>query len=266
MNPVGEEARGQAMALPGLRAQGNALLTAFQFLTLVPPIMRRSPEPAELGASVACFPIVGLALGGVLVGLDWLFGLALPPGVSAVLVLIAWVALTGALHLDGLLDACDGLLGGRSPEQRLEILRDHHVGAFALAGGVLLLLCQYAAVAALTSRAAPLLVAPVLGRWAMSLAIFAFPYARPEGLGRMLKDNARGAHLAAATVVALLAVWVIAGWAGLAALIAAALAAWGIARYTLWRIPGLTGDIYGATCIVVETVTLVLFVALGARG
>lgn len=255
-----------ALRPKGLRLQVNAFVAATQFLTLVPPIIRRPFAAAELGGSVAYFPAVGLMLGLVLLGLDELSALALPADVGNVLVLVAWVALSGALHVDGFLDSCDGLLGGRTPEQRMEIMRDHRVGAFALVGGVLLFLLKFVSLGAVAHRASALLIVPLVGRWAMSLAMVAFPYARPQGVGRMLKDNVRGAHLVVATAVALIAVTVVGGWRGLAALTAGGVATFGIARYALWRIPGLTGDVYGAVCELVEATALLLLVALGVSG
>jgi adenosylcobinamide-GDP ribazoletransferase len=228
----------------------------------VPPIIRRPLTGEELGGAVAYFPAVGLVLGLVLVGLDRLFCLALQPRVVDVLVLIAWATLRGALPLDGFLDTCDGLLGGRTPERRMEIMRDHRVGAFALVGGVLLVLLKVTALGAVGRRAAALLTAPVVGRWAMSLALAAFPYARAEGAGRLLRDHVGAGHLAVATVLALLAVLVSGGWSGLGALALGGVATLAIARYAMWRIPGLTGDIYGAICELVEVVVLLLYAGL----
>jgi len=249
-------------AAPGaLRAQGTACLAAVQFLTVAPPVIRRAFTPAELGGAVGYFPAVGLLVGLVLAGLDAALGALFAAGLTAALLLTGWVLLTGALHLDGFLDSCDGLLGGHTPERRLEIMRDHRVGAYALAGGVLLLLIEYSALEALASRRPALLLAPVLGRWAMSLAIVAHPYARLQGLGRLLKDNARAPQLALATVLAVVAAGLLGGWRGLAALGLAALATWAGARWILRRIPGLTGDSYGALCVLVEASVLVLSVA-----
>ena len=250
-------------------------LTALQFLTITPPIVRRPFTPAELGQAVGFFPLVGLLLGGVLTLLAWGLGRLFPPGVTAALVLAAWVGLTGALHLDGFLDTCDGLFGGGDPETRLRILRDERVGAYAVAGGVLLLLTKYAALAAIvgatgasslpwahglwragTQRAALLLV-PVLGRWGMALAVVAFPYARPEGLGRAMKDHAGWGQALLAGATALAVAALVAGWAGLAAWALATGATWLLARFALRRLPGLTGDIYGAVCEVVEVLMLV---------
>jgi adenosylcobinamide-GDP ribazoletransferase len=240
-----------------------APVLALQFLTIAPSIIQRAFTPAELGWAVGFFPLVGLLLGGLLAGLDAVLRLVFPISVSTALVLAAWVALTGALHLDGFLDACDGLLGGSSPEERLRILRDERVGAFAVAGGILLLLTKYAALAAVPGRLAALVIACALGRWGMTLAVVAFPYARPQGLGRDMKDNAGWPQMALATFVALAVAWGIAGWSGLMAFALAGVITWAVARFTLGRIPGLTGDLYGATCEVVELAALLTLVALG---
>ena len=136
-----------------------APLAAVQFLTLVPPIVRRPFTPVEMGWAVGCFPLVGLLLGGLLAGLDWALVHIFPSGISAVLVIAAWVIVTGALHLDGFLDACDGLFGGYTPVSRLHIMHDERVGAFGLAGGVLLLLIKVASLATASHRTVALLVA-----------------------------------------------------------------------------------------------------------
>ena len=110
-----------------------ALLAAFQFLTIVPPLIRRPFTPRQLGGSVAFFPFVGALLGISLATTDALSAFLFPPPVRSAILLALWVLLTGALHLDGFLDTCDGLLGGATPAKRLEIMRDEHTGAYALA-------------------------------------------------------------------------------------------------------------------------------------
>jgi len=241
-----------------------AFLAAVQFLLLSPAFIRRPFTAKELGAAVGFYPFVGALLGGLLLGADWLLGQVFPPLLRSTLVLALWVLLTGALHLDGFLDACDGLLGGFTPERRLEIMRDERVGAYALSGGILLLLIQVSALSALDgARPAALLLAPVLGRWGISLALIAFPYARPTGLGREIKDNASLAQALLAAAFALIAIlaasWLYDAWASLAALVAALLTFLGAMRFTLKRLPGLTGDIYGASCLLIETAVLLAF-------
>ena len=249
-----------------LRMQVTAFLASMQFLTLVPPVIRRPFRPGELGQAVGYFPLVGAALGGLLAGMNLLLGACLHGGVTPALLVAAWVVLTGALHLDGFLDACDGLFGGHTLEARLRILRDERVGAYGLAGGVLLLLLKYCALAALPRRTAALILAPTLGRWGISLALVAFPYARQQGLGRAMKDHAGGRQAILATVVALAAAWFGAGLPGLVGLAVAGAVAWAAARFAQSRLSGLTGDIYGAICELVEVTVLLVLVALGGMN
>ena len=236
---------------------------ALQFLTIAPPLIRRPFTAAELGRSVGWFSLVGAVLGACLAGVDWGLGLLFPPGVSAALLLTSWVLLTGGLHLDGFLDSCDGLFGGHTPEARLRIMRDERVGAYAVIGGVLLFLVKYACLASLLDRTAALVVAPTLGRWGMAVSVVIFPYARAEGLGRTMKDQAGTKHAALAGLVALAAAVLTAGWVGAAAFVISLVATAAIATFVLVRLPGLTGDVYGAQCELLEALTLLVFVAGG---
>jgi adenosylcobinamide-GDP ribazoletransferase len=236
-----------------------AFLVALQFLTISPPFIRRAFTSKELGASTAFFPAVGLLFGVLL----WFGNLGLdqfsPSLVSAALTLLFWVLLSGALHLDGFLDTCDGLFGGQDPQERLAIMKDERVGAFALAGGVLLLLSKYAALASLHFSRPALLLAPTLGRWGMVCAIWAFPYARPSGLGRALKDYTGWRQVVFASAFAFGVAWLTAGLLGLFACLFSALAVFLLAGFTLKRIPGLTGDIYGALNELIELFVLLIF-------
>lgn len=237
---------------------------ALQFLSVVPPLVRRAFSLPELGRAVGYFPLVGALLGGVLVVVDWGLAFLFPIGVRSALDLALWVALTGALHLDGFLDACDGLFGGRTPASRLEIMRDERVGAFGLAGGVVVLLLKVSALAAARQRALALFLAPVVGRWGMAFVLVGFPYARPQGLGRAMKDHAGWGQVALATGVALATALLAGGWWGLIALAVGGSTAWLAARFVRSRLPGLTGDVYGAICELLETVVLlVLAVQVG---
>ncbi len=240
---------------------------AFSFLTVL-PFSVSEVEDRELGSTVAWFPLVGLAVGSVLVLTAWIGVRSVGAGVAGVLALAAWVGLTGALHVDGFLDVCDGLFGGPTPQERLRIMRDERVGAFAVAGGTLLFLAKYAALVGLLeapswpSAAGTLLVAPVLGRWAMSLATVAFPYARPQGLGRAMNAHAGLGEIALAGAFALGIAGLVLGargaglWGGATAL------AWLAGRWATRRVPGFTGDMYGALCEVTEAAVLVVGVGL----
>ena len=147
-------------------------------------------------------------------------------------------------------------------------MRDECVGAFAVAGAAILLLTKFAALSALlialTSSPSAnlvlvlrtLLLSPTLGRFAMTLAVVAFPYAREEGLGRWMKDHAGWREVATATAISVLAAASLNGLLGLLFVVGAALITWLLAWFSIRRVAGLTGDIYGALCEVVEAVVL----------
>ena len=242
----------------------RAFLAALQFLTVSPQLLRGEFSPQLMGYSVGYYPLVGALLGLLVWGTAQLAGLVFPKEVVSALVLLVWIGLTGLLHLDGFLDSCDGILGGWTPEQRLEILRDERRGAFAIVGGIVLLLTKFASLNALPAGSLALLLAPVLGRWGMALAIVAFPYARPKGLGRDMKDNARWPQALLATLFTLGTAWLAMGLAGLGAAVLAGAVLWIMARYTMGRIPGLTGDLYGAFNEILEVVVLVFASGLPA--
>ena len=240
-----------------------SLLAAFQFLTVFPTVIRRMFTAEEMGRSVGFFPVVGLVLGGILLGLDSALRLFLRPQLTAVLVVAAWLVLTRALHFDGFLDIFDALFGGFSPERRLEIMKDSRVGAFGVAAGVLLLFAKIFSIADLGNRPAGFLLAAVLGRWAMGLTIFAFPYAREKGLGSDMKAKVGWPQMIFASLVSLAVAWFMAGWWGLFAVALAALLLFLAARYMLSLLPGLTGDSYGMICELIELAVLITFTVAG---
>lgn len=238
----------------------RSLFVALYFLTRW-PLPRREISLEEVGRAAWAFPAVGALIGGLLAGATWLLGQFFPPLPVAALGLALWVAVTGALHLDGFVDCCDALLAARPAEVRLEILRDTHVGAFGVIGGATLLLLKWAALAVLAEaeRSAPLFLAPTLGRWAMVYAMVRYPYARPSGLGRAFKEHAGWREWLAATEIALLVAVLTRSWIGLLAIGIA----WGLtvllARWVMKRIPGFTGDVYGALCELVEVAVLLVW-------
>ncbi|MBC7228732.1 MAG: adenosylcobinamide-GDP ribazoletransferase [Thermoflexales bacterium] len=241
----------------------RSLLVALHFLTRL-PLLPREVSLEEVGRAAWSFPAVGALVGLLLSGTDWLLGWLFPPFLRAALVLALWVAITGALHLDGFVDCCDALLAARPPEVRLEILRDTHVGAFGVVGAVLLLLVKYAAlsVCAVTETPAALLLAPTLGRWAMVYAMARYPAARPAGMGKTVRESVGRWALPGATLLALLPL----GAHPLTGLVAFGLVWLFTVLFALWvlrRIPGLTGDVYGALCEASETVVLLVLASVG---
>jgi adenosylcobinamide-GDP ribazoletransferase len=243
-----------------LRGLPRDLVTSLRFLTRLP--IPGSPPLCGPGESLAAFPLAGLVLGLLVAVLDALLGqLRLPFFTRDVLAVLALVLLTGGLHLDGLMDTCDGLWGGHTPERRLEIMRDSRVGGYGVLAGAGVLLLKLAALAALPlhQRTAALIVAPALGRWVLVLAAALFPPARPDGLGAAFRRAVAPARLTIAMASGLAIVAVAGGGSGLTAWLACSTVTWLAGRAMLRKIPGLTGDTYGALAELAEVVALFAF-------
>lgn len=242
-------------------------LAALQFLTIV-PVPRRQVAAEEIGRSLGYFPLVGLLLGLFLAVLDWSLGLILPSALVNALLIVALVVLTGAMHLDGVIDTCDGLAGHRTPEARRELMRDSRAGGFGVIGAVCLLLLKYASLVSLpqASRVAALVLMPVLGRWAMVYSVFAYPYAQREGLGRVFKEQASWPGVIAATAITLGLCLGLMRLMGLAVMLGVWLIVVGLACYFRGRFAGLTGDTYGAINEAAEVSTLIFVVLTAGWG
>lgn len=228
----------------------------------------RAPSPAAL----SWFPAVGIALGATLGGLWWVAGRLWPPLVAAAIVVVADLALTGMLHLDGLADTADGLLPHQTRERRLEIMAQPDVGAFGVGVAIATLLVRWSALAALPP--APLLLAALwcLSRTAMAVVVARLPYARAGG-GLASAFRSTGVSSAAALIPTALGVAALIGLAtawrplpGTLAVLSAGAATAGVVAFGLRRLGGFTGDVLGAAGIVGETVGLLVAAARWAPG
>ena len=236
-----------------------SIIAAFQFLTIFPTLIKRMFTSQEMGRAVAWFPLVGVVLGLALYAVNVLAQMVFPTSVSAALTLFAWIIFTRGFHLDGFMDTCDGLFGGWTPERRLEIMKDSRLGSFGVAGGILVLLTEYAALQSSADLFPALMLSTTLGRWASPLVIYAFPYAREDGLGIEMKRNVTLRELGIATLITAVTAWFVSGWIGFALMLGAAVVGFLVAIYAMRLLPGLTGDIYGTVTTFVEMLVLMFF-------
>jgi len=235
---------------------------ALQFLTIFPTPLGHKADASMSGQSLPYFPLVGLILGAILLGLYYGLSLILPSAVVTALLIISLVILTGAHHVDGFIDTCDGVFAGKSKKERLAIMSDTRVGAFGIVGVVLLLLLKYGSLFSVSIMLPALLLMPTLSRWTMVSMIFTFPYARRSGMGLPFKLGATWQRLAIATAIALVAAVVLLKWWGLVLMAVLWLIAFGIAAYFRSRLGGLTGDNYGAINEISEVLVLLLIILI----
>lgn len=257
-----------ALSLPPARPLTD-FASAVGFLTLL-PIGRTWPE-ARAPRSVGWYGWVGWIL-AVLVAVPLWYARStygtpdiLRSLLFGVLVIAVWALLTRFLHWDGLADSADGLWGGHTPERRLEIMRDSHIGAFGAAAMGVAALILVASATLLISRGVlwPFLVAPVVARFSASLAAWELPAARKDGLGRTVAIGQAGTY---ERLVAGAAVLLLIGCISLGATSrqfvfvtgGGIIAGIGIPRLLSKPVGGMTGDLLGATVLLVETVVLLV--------
>jgi adenosylcobinamide-GDP ribazoletransferase len=245
-----------------------SFLAALRFLTVIRIPLRRDESAVEIGRSTVWFPIVGLIIGLILAGLNWVFNLFLPPMVVNGLLIVSMVVVTGALHLDGFVDTCDGLAGNKPPEERWKVMRDSRAGAFGIVGVVLLLLMKYVLLTSIPAgmMTVALVLMPLVSRWAMVYAVFAYPYAREEGLGKAFKQGAGWRRFAVATVITLALAIFLAWWgdsvyfylSGVVVMLVIWIITSIISAYFVHKFSGHTGDTYGAINELTEVVVLII--------
>lgn len=239
---------------------------ALGFLTAL-PVGREWPEQGAAGA-VGFYAWVGWVLGAAALLVAWLLRLAGAFSgatllVGGAVIVAGWAVATRMLHWDGLADSADALWGAYEPKKRLEIMRDTRVGSFGATAIALTVLLQVTAAGAVlaSGRAWVLVCAPVLGRAAVSLAAWTLPAARKEGLGLTVvqRPSAYGGIVAGLAVAGLLVLGHLTAPAGtfFATLAVGVVAAVAVPRLLARSVGGMTGDLFGATVLVVEAVVLV---------
>jgi adenosylcobinamide-GDP ribazoletransferase len=253
-----------------------ACIAAFQFLTRFPLPVKMQYTDLIFRRSVIFYPFVGTVIGLILTlagaGLrEWL-----PILPASVILLCLWIAVTGALHLDGLMDTADGILSHRSREKMLEIMKDSRVGAMGVIVCVLYLLLKLSFIVEVMDgswrhAAVFFFCAPIWSRWFMVAAMVRWPYARvgTSGLGTAFQ-NTRARHVVGAALIAFIftlgALWIF-GFNGFTLFlytlgfpVVIGVLGWVMAHFLYVKLGGLTGDTYGALNELLEM--LILFIAL----
>ena len=258
----GDAAGGTRLATPGNGTGAENASANMNTILILPAASAGDEEMGLTGRSIIYFPLVGLVIGLLLAVLYVIFRAFLPSAVDSVLLVAALAIITGAHHIDGLMDTCDALVAGKTRVQRLEIMVDTRVGAFGITAAVLLLLTKYVCLSSALSLSS-LLTFPLLSRWAITGLVMLFPAAKESGSFFALKGGAGWRGFAAATAIALAAAILLNGLLVgplMMAVLFGLLYCIGLLFQRLFG--GLTGDCCGALIETSEVITLVLILAL----
>lgn len=226
------------------------LVAAFGFLTRL-PMPQVGADRADFAEAIRWYPLVGVVIGLFVAGAGWA-ATQLDPWAGALAALVAWIAITGALHLDGLSDLSDGMGAAHGNRDRLlAVMADPHIGSFGVVAIVLQLLAKLVLLQAIAPAGWwPLVAVPfaartgplVWARWLVPLH---------PGLGAAIAGAVRWRDLTG---------WAALGAAGAVFVPALVVAPVLILAWGWWlkaRVGGVTGDCHGAGIELVETGLLV---------
>ena len=235
--------------------------SAIGLLTRLPLPYLAQPRGAE---AAWAWPVVGLVVGGIAASVGAvLMAAGVPVTLAAVAVLAAGAVATGALHEDGLADTVDGFFGGWTPERRLEIMKDSHIGSYGTLALILSVLARWAALCAVLPVSVWAVVAvAALSRAPMAVVMWALANARGKGLSQSVGRPdavAVGVAVALALIAGVLAMELA---ATLMVALCVGMAVLGVMVLAHARIGGQTGDVLGATQQVAEVVALSVLAAL----
>jgi adenosylcobinamide-GDP ribazoletransferase len=212
---------------------------------------------------MAFFPLAGLFLGALLVGADFILTPRLPRPVADLLLITLLSAVTGALHLDGLADVCDGVAARGSRERFLTVMKDSRIGAVGVVGLVLALLLKYEALLhiPLDYKREALLFFPLVARFSQVQMTVGAERARVDGLGSAFIGTAGMWQFVSAGVITLAGAWLLLGLRGIYCCLALYLFTWGLKWWFHRKLGGVTGDIIGCVSELNEILALLVLLA-----
>jgi adenosylcobinamide-GDP ribazoletransferase len=228
------------------------LFAAAQFLTVIP-----TPSGGPPGRAAIFFPMVGGAL-GLAAGAIRVYA-PLPPAIAALLALGFLVAVTGALHEDGLADVADGFRAGRSPDRILAIMKDSRIGAYGAVALMLALLLRWQAIEHLGALAIPALFAAGAASRGSMVVLAAVSRPLGDGLGNTFRADLRKPDVVLAAIESAGVPFLGGPLIGGIALASNAAAIAGASAWFHRRAGGVNGDCLGAMCQVSEIVTMLSF-------
>jgi adenosylcobinamide-GDP ribazoletransferase len=231
------------------RRLGTECIVAFQFLTRI-PMPRVAFEADSLSRAIKFFPLVGLVIGSGAVFLQRMLTSHLSRPLTALVLLVYLVLITGCFHEDGLADTADGFGGGWTKNQVLLILKDSRIGSYGAAALTLSLIARYLLLASLPLEhfAAYVISAHLLCRWSsLPLSYFLSPAREQDGQGARVAKLTSLSSLVFGSVFTLAVVAIALRWSALAPLLLTTLVVVLSGWIYFRKIGGVTGDCFGAT-------------------
>jgi adenosylcobinamide-GDP ribazoletransferase len=239
----------------------NRILTAFRLLTIIPLPGGTKTKfmPDDCAKSMAFFPLVGFVIGIGLFFLGTALSERVSPFTSATILVVFWGWISGALHLEGFIDAVDGFSASFNKDKILAVMKDVHCGAKGVVAIVFLIALKIVLVhdICVEGQWTALMIIPAVGRWAMVCAASMCSYAgETEGLGAMFIKDTGMKEFFFSTAILVLAGCCLLKWKILFLMLLPVVFLIVAIIYLKKKIRGVTGDVLGAINEITEVICL----------
>jgi len=233
-------------------------IIALQFLTILPPGKKINLREENLASSTVFFPLVGIIIGAFLILIERITSFFPSLLMRTALIMVGWIWITGALHLDGFIDAIDGFATGGKKEDILRVMKDSFVGAKGIIALICLLMLKFFLLLEINPeyKSYALLFSPVMGRYSMVIGTYLSPYAREEGLGKAFFNHKTIKDALWSTLIVIIVGLALFNLTGFYLIGSNLLISLLLIAYVKKRIGGLTGDTLGGLNEIIELTTL----------
>ncbi len=233
---------------------------ALQFLTRIPVSLTCAPSPKQIGQSILYYPMVGLVIGIVLAFLDAILANT-NDLLRAAIILTTWIFITGALHLDGLADSADALVGGLGDKEKtLSIMEDPYCGPAAVVTLIAILLIKFSALVSISSTEnLACLLTPIIARSTVLLLFLTTPYIQKEGIAQLLATQFSKTATIWVLIFTVAIIILLLNTKAFGLILGTCLVVFLLRNLMMKRLGGMTGDTIGATIVIAEAALLILF-------
>lgn len=241
----------------------NDFLLYIQFFTRIPINVQLECSNENFSRGAMFFPVIGFIIGLIQYAVYLAFRNVLPASITAIFVVLSSIILTGALHLDGLGDICDGFFAFKGGKERIiEIMKDSRIGVYCCVAIVFDILTKYQLIKLSIDSFMPqiMIIAPTIGRFAVVFIAYIGKNAKETGTGNIFIGNIKKMRIIISLIIAVLLSSIFVDIKQIAIIILIVLVfVLLFNKFCESKINGLTGDTLGATNELVEMLVLMIF-------
>lgn len=244
----------------------NSFLLFVQFFTRIPINKNLACEKDDFRRGAIFFPVIGVIIGGAQWIIYYFLNKVLPSNVTSVFLVTTFIIMTGALHLDGLGDMCDGFFAFKGGKEKIiEIMKDSRVGTYSVAAIILDILIRYSAYDAVIKNEISFIIiaAPMISRFMTVILAYISRPAKNNGSGNIFIGNIGKKQILISGLITFGAGYFLIGLKLIIILICSAVVFTLINNeFCKKKIGGQTGDTLGANNELVEMLMLTIYLAL----